>query len=62
MLIIKRKDYLFISNLWGDIAASNGNANGDGLRDVVAIKMTSSQIEKAQNSPVNAFERNTKGC
>jgi hypothetical protein len=48
MLIIKRKDYLFISNLWGDITASNGNANGDGLRDVVAIKMTSSQIAKAQ--------------
>jgi hypothetical protein len=47
------------SHLWGDIAASNGNLSGDGLRDAVTIKMTKSQ--KHRISPVNVSARNTKG-
>ena len=62
ILIIKRKDYLFISHLWVDIAASNGNESGDGLRDVVAIKMTSSQIAKAQEIARQCVRKKYKGC
>ena len=61
-LIIKRKDYLLSSHLGGDIAASNGNASGDGLRDAVTIKMTPSQIAEAQNLARECVRNKYKGC
>jgi len=48
--------------LWGDIGASNGNESGDGLRDAVPIKMTSSQIAKAQEIARECVRKKYKGC
>ena len=62
ILIIKRRDYLLSSHLWGDIGASNGNASGDGLRDAVPIKMTSPQIAKAQEIARQCVRKKYKGC
>ena len=50
------------SHLWGDIAASNGNASGDGLRDAVAGKMTPARIEDAQKLARECVAMNYKGC
>jgi hypothetical protein len=36
------------SHMWGNIAASNGEKNGLKLRDLVAGKMTSSQLKTAE--------------
>jgi hypothetical protein len=62
ILIIKRKDYLLSSHLWGDIAAFNGNASGDGLRDAIPIKITSSETAKAQKLARECVREKYKGC
>lgn len=62
ILIIKRKDYLLSPHLWGDIAAPNGNASGDGLRDAVPIKIPSFQIAKAQKIARECTREKYKGC
>jgi len=48
--------------LWGDIAASNGNVCGDGLRDAVAKRMTSAQIAEAQKLARECVHKKYKGC
>ena len=50
------------SHLWGDIAASNGNASGDGLRDAVAGNMTPARIEDVQKLARECVAMNYKGC
>ena len=37
------------AHMWGNIVASNGQENGRKLRDIVAKRMTPSQLEKSQD-------------
>jgi TPR repeat protein len=55
------KDYVY-AHMWGNIAVSNGNENGGKLRDLVAKKMTSSQLEKAQDLARECVRKKYKGC
>ena len=55
------KDYVY-AHMWGNIAASNGSENGVKLRDLVAKKMTSTQIEKAQKLARQCVAKEYKGC
>jgi hypothetical protein len=48
--------------LWGDIAAFNGNASGDELRDAIPIKITSSETAKAQKLARECVREKYKGC
>ena len=50
------------AHMWGNLGASNGNKNGAKLRDLVAKKMTSSQLEKAQKLARECMKKNYKGC
>ena len=56
-----KKDYVY-AHMWGHIAASNGHENGVKLRDLVAKKMTSTQIEKAQKLASECIAKIYKGC
>ena len=47
--------------MWGNIASMNGNDLGALLRDGFAEKMTSSQIEEAQDLQ-RCVKKNYKGC
>jgi TPR repeat protein len=55
------QDYVY-AHMWGNIAASNGNENGEKLRDLVAERMTPSQIERAQDLARKCVAKNYKGC
>ena len=55
------QDYVY-AHMWGNIAASNGNENGAKLRDLVAERMTPSQIEEAQTLARECVRKNYKGC
>jgi TPR repeat protein len=48
--------------MWDDIAASNGNEDGGYGRDMVAEKMTATQIEKAQGLARECVVKKYKGC
>ena len=50
------------AHMWGNLAASNGNEIGGKLRDLVAKKMTTSQLEKAQDLARECMKKNYKGC
>ena len=50
------------AHMWGNLGASNGNENGEKLRDIVAKEMTPSQIEKAQDLARECVKKNYKGC
>jgi len=54
-------DYVY-SYMWANIAASSGNENALKGRDIVAKKMTPSQIEKAQDLTRECVRKNYKGC
>ena len=43
------------------IATSSGNKNAVEKRDIIAKRMTPSQLENVQTLPVNVSVRNTKG-
>ena len=55
------KDYVY-AHMWGNIAATNGNALGAKLRDDFEKKMTPSQIEKAQDLARECIRKQYKGC
>ena len=50
------------AHMWGNLGASNGNENGGKLRDLVATKMTPSQLEKAQDLARECVRKKFKGC
>ena len=50
------------AHMWGNLGASNGNKNGAKVRDLVAKKMTPSQLEKAQDLARECVKKNYKGC
>jgi TPR repeat protein len=50
------------AHIWGNLAASNGNEKGGKLRDMVAKKMTPSQLETAQNLARECVSKKYKGC
>jgi hypothetical protein len=53
------QDYVY-AHMWANIAAANG-ADGE-LRDLVAERMTPSQIERAQDLARECVKKNYKGC
>ena len=57
--IIQDNVYAYI---WYNIAASSGDANAVNERDVIAKKMTRSQLEKAQDLARECVKKNYKGC
>ena len=57
--VIKDNVYAY---MWGNIVASNGDEDGDKLRDSVAKKMTATQIEKAQDLARKCVAKKYKGC
>ena len=50
------------AHMWFNIAASSGNTNASKNRDVVAKRMTSNQIEKAQKRARECVRKKYKGC
>ena len=50
------------AHMWSNIADSNGNKDGTILRDILAKKMTPSQIEEAQRLARECVAKNYKGC
>ena len=50
------------AHMWSNIADSNGNKDGAILRDILAKKMTPSQIEEAQKLARECVTKNYKGC
>jgi hypothetical protein len=50
------------AHMWFNIVASSGNTNASKNRDIVAKRMTSNQIEKAQNLARLCIRRKYKGC
>ena len=50
------------AHMWFNIAASSGNTNASKNRDIVAKRMTSNQIEKAQKLVRECVRKNYKGC
>ena len=55
------KDYVY-AHMWGNIASSNGNKNGEKLRDIVTKEMNTSQIETAQKLARECVRKKYKGC
>ena len=50
------------AHMWWNIAASSGGAAAVMNRDIVAKKMTASQLEKAQGLARECVKKNYKGC
>ena len=50
------------AHMWWNIAASSGNKNAAENRDIVASKMTASQIEKAQDLARECVKKEYKAC
>ena len=50
------------AHMWFNIGFSNGDENGGKNRDVVAKRMTPSQIKKAQDLARECVKKNYKGC
>ena len=55
------QDYVY-AHMWGNLAASNGSENGGKLRDIVAKKMTRTQIAEAQKLARECVRKKYKGC
>ena len=55
------QDYT-LAHMWINIAASQANVNWMKYRDIIAEKMTPSQIEKAQQLAQECEAKNYKGC
>ena len=55
------QDYVY-AHMWSNIAASSGNIAAFENRDIVAKKMTPSQIEEAQRLARECVAKNYKGC
>ena len=50
------------AHMWWNIAASSGHARAVKNRDIVAGRMTASQLEKAQDLARDCVAKNYKGC
>jgi TPR repeat protein len=50
------------AHMWSNIAASKGDKDGLKNRDLIAKKMTPSQIEKAQTLARECVAKNYKSC
>jgi uncharacterized protein len=50
------------AHMWWNIAASSGNKNASKNRDIVAKRMTPSQLEKAQDLARDCVSKKYKGC
>ena len=55
------KDYVY-AHMWLNIGAMNGYKGGALYRDIVAKKMTQSQLEKAQKLARECIRKKYKGC
>ena len=50
------------AHMWLNIAASSGDKDAIGNRDIIAKRMTPSQLEKAQDLARECVRKNYKGC
>ena len=50
------------AHMWANIASANGDENGGKLRDLIAEKMTPSQLEKAQDLARECVAKSYKNC
>ena len=50
------------AHMWWNIAASSGDKDAIGNRDIIAKRMTPSQLEKAQDLARECVRKNYKGC
>jgi uncharacterized protein len=50
------------AHMWWNIAASSGDADAVKNRDIIAGKMTVSQLEKAQELARECVKKEYKGC
>ena len=55
------QDYI-LGHMWWNLAASSGQKNAISGRDAVSKRMTSSQLEKAQDLARECVRKNYKGC
>ena len=55
------KDFVY-AHMWGNLGASNGNENGGKLREIVANRMTPSQLQKAKRLARECVRKKYKGC
>ena len=55
------KDFVY-AHMWLNIAASSGEKYAVKYRDIVAKRMTPSQLEKAQDIARECGRKNYKGC
>ena len=55
------KDYVR-AHMWLNISASSGDKNAESNRDIVAKKMSQTQIEKAQEMARLCMKSNIKNC
>ena len=55
------KDNVY-AHMWLNIAASNGDENASGNRDIMAERMTPSDISKAQQLARECVAKDYKGC
>ena len=55
------QDYVY-AHMWWNITASSGNEDASENRDIVAKRMTPSQIETAQRLAQECEKKNYKGC
>ena len=51
------QDHVY-AHLWSNIAASSGHKNASANRDVIANRMTASQLEKAQDLAIKSLKYN----
>ena len=56
-----KQDYVR-AHMWWNIAASSGEKDADKNRDIVAKRMTPSQIENARNLARECVRKKYKGC
>jgi TPR repeat protein len=55
------EDYVY-AHVWWNIAASSGRKDASENRDIIAKRMTPSQIERAQDLARECVAKNYKGC
>jgi hypothetical protein len=50
------------AHMWFNLAAADGNENASTGRDMVAKRMTTADISKAQSLARECLKKNYKGC
>jgi len=51
-----------LAYMWWNLAAANGDDSASKNKDIIAERMTSSQIEKAQELSRECFKNDYKNC